>query len=90
MKGAASYAHASHMSGNAADLCTLPVDFPRREPGDRLGSPRTPRTYAADPTSVELAVTRYLVGLDQGRPSRRAPTFERSQNVVVEGVDDDG
>jgi hypothetical protein len=39
---------------------------------------------------VELAVTRDLVGLDQGRPSRPAPTFERSQNVVVESVDDDG
>jgi hypothetical protein len=89
-KVAASYACASHMSGNAADLCTLSVDFPRRKPGDRLGSRELRRRMPQDPTSVELAVTRYHVGLDQGRPSRRAPTFERSQNVVVESVDDDG
>ena len=55
-----------------------------------LGLLRTPQTHAADPISVELAVTRYFVGLDEGRPSRRAPTFERSQDVVVESVDDDG
>jgi hypothetical protein len=51
---------------------------------------RTPQTHAADPTSVELAVTGYFVGLDEGQPPRRAPTFERSQNVVVERVDDQG